>query len=124
MPSRISAFIDNLVFARGYTIPLLDGIPAADWFTMPADCPSHVAWQVGHLALAEARLIVERVGGRTEVGGGVLPPEFIKLFARNSVPEADRTKHPSPTEIRRVFDDVHEIALRTLGDTTDADLDT
>jgi hypothetical protein len=124
MPSRIAAFIDNLVFTRGYTIPLLDTIPVADWFTMPAGCPSHVAWQVGHLAHAEARLVVERVGGRTEVGGGVLPPEFIKFFARNSVPEPDPDKHPSPAEIRRVLDHVHEAALQTLRDTADADLDT
>jgi DinB superfamily len=124
MPTRVAAYVDNLVFARGYTVPLLNEIPETDWFTMPAGCPSHAAWQVGHLAFAEARLIVERVGGRTEVGGGVLPDEFIKLFARNSVPDAGSIRYPSPTEIRRVFDRVHEAALQTLRDTTDADLET
>src|SRR5215213_794654 len=119
--TRIAAFIDALVFARGYTIPLLDTIPEADWFVMPAGCPSHVAWQVGHLAFAEARLVVERVGGRTEVGGGVLSEEFVRLFARNSVPEAGSASHPSPPEIRRVLDRVHEAALQTMRDTTDAD---
>jgi hypothetical protein len=124
MSTRISALIDALVFARGYTIDLLATIPEADWFTVPAGCPSHVAWQVGHLAFAEARLVVERVGGRTEVGGGVLPPEFVTLFARNSVPEPRPAGHPPPDEIRRVLDRVHEAALRTLRDTTDAGLET
>ena len=124
MPSRIAAFIDALVFARGYTVDRLSQISEADWFAMPAGCPSHVAWQVGHLAFAEARLVVERVGGRTEVGGGVLPEEFVRLFARNSVPEAGSAGYPSPGEIRRVFDTVHEAALRTLRDTAAADLDT
>src|SRR4051794_2973339 len=124
MPTRVSAFIDALVFARGYTVELLATIPEADWFAVPAGCPSHVAWQVGHLAFAEARLVVERVGGRIEVGGGVLPEEFVKLFARNSVPEAGSTGYPSPAEIRRGFDRVHEAALQTLRDTTDADLET
>lgn len=124
MPARVQHFIDNLGFARGYTVELLAAIPEADWFAMPAGCPSHVAWQVGHLAFAEARLVVERVGGRTEVGGGVLPDEFIRLFARNSVPHAGPANHPSPGEIRRVLDRAHEAALQTLRDTTDADLDT
>jgi hypothetical protein len=124
MPSRIAAYIDALVWARGYTVELLATIPDADWFAVPAGCPSHVAWQVGHLAFAEARLVVERVGGRTEVGGGVLPPEFITLFARNSVPEPDSAKHPPPGEIQRVMDHIHEAALRTLRDTADGDLET
>jgi hypothetical protein len=122
--TRIAAFIDALVFARGYTVPLLDTIPVSDWFAMPAGCPSHVAWQVGHLAFAEARLVVERIGGRTEVGGGALPDEFIRLFARNSVPDVDPANHPSPAEIRRVLDRVHDAALQTLRDTADDDLET
>jgi len=122
--NRIPAFIDALVWARGYTIDLLATIPEAGWFTVPAGCPSHVAWQVGHLAFAEARLVVERVGGRTEIGGGALPAEFITLLARNSVPEPDPAKHPSPAEIRRLLDRVHEAALQTLRDTADSDLET
>src|SRR5215213_7316770 len=98
--TRIAAFIDALVFARGYTVALLDTIPAADWFAMPAGCPSHVAWQVGHLAFAEARLIVERVGGRGIVEEGVLPAEYLKLFGRDSVPDPGPGNHPSPAEIR------------------------
>src|SRR5262245_19241721 len=124
MPSRIPALIDALVFARGYTVPLLDTIPVADWFVMPAGCPSYVAWQVGHLALAEARLIVERVGGRRIVEEGVLPAEYLKLFGRESVPDPDPGRHPSPAEIRGVFDRVHEVTLRTLRDTRDEDLET
>jgi DinB superfamily len=124
MTTRVSAFIDALAFARGYTGELLDVIPDADWFAMPPGCPSHVAWQVGHLAFAEARLVVERVGGRTEVGGGVLPAEFIAHFARNSIPDASPANHPTPAEIRRVLDRVHGAALQTLRDTRDEDLET
>ena len=120
--NRVPALIDALVFARGYTVSLLDTIPTAEWFVMPAGCPSHVAWQVGHLAMAEARLVVERVGGRRIVEEGVLPAEYLKLFGRGSVPGP--TNHPSPTEIRRVFDRVHPVALQILRDTQDADLET
>jgi hypothetical protein len=112
------------VFARGYTVPLLDAIPESDWFTMPAGCPTHVAWQVGHLAMAEARLIVERVGGRRVVEEGVLPAEYLKLFGRESVPDPAPGHHPSPAEIRGVFDRVHPVAIQILRDTRDADLET
>jgi hypothetical protein len=103
---------------------LLSHIPEADWFTMPPGCPSHVAWQVGHLAFAEARLVVERVGGRTEIGGGVLPAGYATLFGRGSVPERDPAKHPSLSELRRTFDRIHEATLQTLRDTADSDLET
>lgn len=122
--NRVAAFIDALVFVRGYTVDLPDTIPESDWFTTPVGCPSHVGWQVGHLAVAEARLVVERIGGRTTVGGGVLPAEFLPRFARESVPEADSARYPSPGDIRQALDRVHEAALQTLRDTTDADLDT
>jgi hypothetical protein len=122
--SQVQKFIDNLVFARGYTVELLAQIPETDWFAMPVGCPSHVAWQVGHLAFAEARLIVERVGGRTEVGGRVLPAEYIQLFGRGSLPNPDQEKHPPLAELRRTFDRIHEAALQTLRDTADSDLET
>lgn len=121
--NRITSFVDALVFARGYTLDLLGTIPDAQWFTMPAGCPSHVAWQVGHLAMAEARLIVERVGGRKVVDEGILPAEYLTLFMRLSVPDAAPDKHLAPAEICRVFDRVHDAALQTLRDTSDADLE-
>lgn len=124
MPGRVPALVDALVFARGYTVSLLDSIPESDWFLMPVGCPSHVAWQVGHLAMAEARLIVERVGGRRIVEEGVLPAQYLKLFGRESIPDPDPGKHPSPGEIRGVFDRVHPLALQILKETRDDDLET
>ena len=122
--SRLPALIDALVFARKYTAELIDTIPAADWFKMPAGCPSHVAWQVGHLALAEARLVVDRIGNRKSVDEGILPADYLTLFGRESVPDPVEVKHPSPADIRAVFDRVHTAAVQTLRDITDADLDT
>ena len=122
--SRIQHFIDALVFARGYTVELLGTIPESNWFLMPAACPSHVGWQVGHLAIAEARLILERVGGRDFYAEGLVPTDYLKLFGRGSVPDPDPSRYPAPTDIRRVFDRVQEAALQTLRDTTDADLET
>ena len=45
--------IQQLEFARGYVLATLEGVEEADWFAMPAGCPTHLAWQLGHLAMAE-----------------------------------------------------------------------
>ncbi len=121
--SQFSTLADALVFTRGYTAALLDAIPVADWFTMPAGCPSHVAWQVGHLAMAEARLVVDRIGNRRSVDEGLLPAEYLTLFGRESVPDPDPTRHPGLADLRKVFDRVHEAAVGVLRETADADLE-
>ena len=53
--SRLQLAIEQIVFARTYTLELLDQTPTAEWFRLPAGGVSHVAWQVGHLASAEYR---------------------------------------------------------------------
>ena len=43
--------LQQIEFARAYTLATLVGIEEADWFAMPAGCPTHLAWQIGHLAM-------------------------------------------------------------------------
>src|SRR4051794_913064 len=123
MADRIQILTDALTFARQYTVELLDTIPPGDWFRMPAGCPSHVAWQVGHLALAESWLVVGRACGRLGDLDGIRPAQFVPIFGRTSIPEPDPAKNPSPAEIRTAFDRVHEAALAALRDVRDGDLD-
>jgi hypothetical protein len=53
--------IEPIVFARNYTIGLLNQSPAAEWFRPPPGGASHVAWQVGQLAFSEYRLALWRI---------------------------------------------------------------
>jgi hypothetical protein len=48
--SRLQLAIEQIVFARNYTIGLLDRTPAADRLRQPPGGVSHVGWQVGHIA--------------------------------------------------------------------------
>jgi hypothetical protein len=48
--SRLQLAIDQIVFARNYTIGLLNQTPMCDWFRLLPGGVSHVGWQVGHLA--------------------------------------------------------------------------
>jgi DinB superfamily len=121
--NRLSLLTDSILFARGYTVELIDTIPQDEWFTIPAECPTHVAWQVGHLATAEARLVLERASRRNAEAEG-LPAGYLPLFLRTMVVEPDPAKYPQAQEIRAVFDRIHQAALRALKDLDDNDLDT
>src|SRR6266576_2104656 len=79
---------------------------------MPPGCPTHVAWQVGHLAMAEYGLCLFRQRGRQEVDAELMSSGFRKQFSRGSVPEVEASKYPPVAEIRAVFDRVHAQMLK------------
>src|SRR5690349_1553862 len=103
--------IKQIEFARGYTLGILAEIEEKDWFVMPAGCPTHVAWQVGHLAMAEYGLGLFRQRGRAEIDAELMSSSFRKQFSRGSMPDPDAGKYPSAAEIRSVFDRVHAQVL-------------
>ena len=121
--TRLDLAIDQIVFARKYVERQLATIPSADWFRMPAGEVTHIAWQVGHLAMAEYRLALERLRPRTEEDQSLISDAFLGLFGRQSVPSADVGVYPSVDEILAVFRRVHERALVEAKSVRDADLD-
>jgi hypothetical protein len=121
--ARLRHALEAIVFARRYTVELLDTIDPADWFRMPTEGITHVGWQVGHLAMAEFRLCLERVRGPRPDDPDLTPPALLTAFGRQSVVYADPAAYPSPADIWAVFDRVHERVLADLADWPDADLD-
>jgi hypothetical protein len=121
--SDLRFLLDQVCFARRYTLGLLESIPPALWFTMPPGGVTHVAWQAGHLAFGEFRLLLERVRGARPDDATVLPPAYFTLFGRDSIPDADPSRYPTPGEIREVMDRVHERALADLAGLPEAELD-
>src|SRR5262245_42665520 len=121
--NRLQLAIDQVVFARNYTITLLDQTPMSDWFRMPSGGVSHVAWQVGHLAFAEYRMSPWRIRGQQPQDDAFFPPDFVRIFGANSTPSADAAVYPAPSEIRSVMDRVHEHALQELASLNEAELD-
>jgi hypothetical protein len=104
--------LGQIEFARKYTLSILDEIDASHWFTMPAGTPTHVAWQVGHLAMAQYGLCLYRQRGRQEVDLELMSSSFRKLFSKGSVPEADPAAYPAPKEIRATFDRVYAQVMK------------
>jgi uncharacterized damage-inducible protein DinB len=121
--SRLQLDIEQISFARNYTIRLLDNIKQEDWYRMPAGGITHVAWQVGHLAMAEYRLAVERLRGARSQDANLISQDFLKLVAKDSVPDPNPAKYPSPAAIRNILDRGHEQTLLELPNFDDAELD-
>jgi hypothetical protein len=121
--SRLEIALDQIIFARNYTTRLLEQVDEAEWFRQPPGGVSHIGWQVGHLAMAQYRLALFRVRGKQAGDDELISPEFLRLFGKDSVPEPDPSKYPTPAEIRAVFNRVHNQLLEELPALSEEQLD-
>jgi hypothetical protein len=123
--SRLQQALDQIVAARKYTLRLVEDLPldSVDWFRQPSEGVTHIAWQIGHLAMAEYRLAIERVRGDKPGDAALISPAVLAQFGKGSIPEPDRARHPTPQELLQVLQRVHEQALSELPTIADADLD-
>jgi hypothetical protein len=112
----------QIEFARNYSLTLLDDVAGDDWFRQPPGAVTHLAWQVGHLAMAEYGLGLFRLRGRFAEDIELMSSRFRKQFSRGSTPDPDPAKNPDPDEIRGVFDRVHRQVMAELPSYTEADL--
>jgi len=120
--SRLSTAIRHLEFSRRYTLERLEGIDHADWFCMPGGV-THVAWQVGHLAMADYRLLLERIRGAREEDEQLISQEFLTHFGKGSTPQEDASRYPPPEEIVEVFRRVRAASQEELRNLADEELD-
>ena len=126
MTERIAIVLKNLEFARDYTLNLLDGLDADQWFwspqlVSPSQPHTHIAWQVGHLAMAQYGLCLFRQRGRKSEDTELMSSKFRKLFMKGTTAAA-REGHPSPEEIRQVLDRVFQQAKQEIPGFPDEDL--
>lgn len=121
--SRLDLAIGEITSARDYTCALLDTVKPDDWFRRPSEGVTHIAWQVGHLAMAEYRLAIEKTCGKQDDEAELISQDFLSLFGRNSVPDPDPQKNPTPDELRKVFDRVHRRTLEVLPTLANDELD-
>ncbi len=105
---RLAIAMRQIEFARSYTSTMLDDLTDEDWFWSPAEFPTHIAWQVGHLAMSEYGLTLFRQRGRQSADMQLMSGKFRKLFLRGSAPKLDRTLYPPPAEIMEVLSRVHK----------------
>lgn len=119
---RLQLALDQIRSARAYTLELLTDLQPQDWFAMPGGV-THVAWQVGHLAMAEYRLFLDRIRGERDSDGQIISPAMLAHFGKGATPEADATKYPPAEEILATLHRVHAAALDECSHIDDAELD-
>lgn len=86
-------------WARHYTRQLIDSIPLELWYQQPAGVATHVAWQVGHLAVSQYGLMLFRQRGRAPGDLELMPGWLRKQFGRGSAPAVSAEGQPAPEEL-------------------------
>lgn len=119
---RLQQALDQLRSTRAYTLEMLADLQPQDWFAMPGGV-THIAWQVGHLAMAQYRLCLDRIRGERESDGRLISLAMLTIFGKGSTPHADSGKYPPVEEIRAACRRVYAAALDECSSLEDADLD-
>ncbi len=86
-------------WGRQYTLQLLSTIPDSLWYVRPAGATTHVAWQVGHLAVSQYGLMLFRQRGRAEGDLELMPGWLRKNFGRGTQPAESAEGQPKPEEL-------------------------
>lgn len=123
IPARLESAIERLRRSRVFVRQFLPDLITEEWFWSPPEYTTHIAWQVGHLAVAQYNLCLRRVRGRTEDDLTLIPDAFIEAFKLGSQPVAGAKNNPPLEEIQRVFDAVHHQSLTELPLVDNAELD-
>jgi len=114
----IAAMRDSVVgqmrFAREYTLNLLSSVPAPLWNVVPNGGTSHIAWQVGHLAVSEYGLMLFRQRGRAEGDLELMPGWLRKKFGRGTKPPTDPADIPSKEELLATLERIHEASMTVV----------
>ena len=108
---------------------LLASIPSSCWrmwqrtngFLVPR-CSVALAWQMGHLAMAEYGLTCCESGANFPTMREWISNDFIRCFKKGSDPVADASRYPAVAEISQVFERVHEQSLREMDGYPDEEL--
>lgn len=119
--TRLSEAIEQIDFARQYTQERILTIPFKEWFTVPTVAVSTIGWQVGHLAMAQYRVCLERLRKRTAADEELISDDFLSAFGRNSQPTA--LNGYTAETIFEVFQRVHQQVLSELPIYPDSHLD-
>ena len=120
---RVELLSQQFASVRRYTRMTLEGISSDDWFRISEGCHTHIAWQVGHIAVGNYGLALAIPRGERPLDPRFIPISFREQFARGSTPNLDPKANPSVEEITAVFDAVHDQVLAELPTFTDELLD-
>lgn len=105
----------QMAWTRQYSLQLIESIPAELWYVQPPNLTTHVAWQVGHLAVSQYGLMLFRQRGRFPGDLDIMPGWLRKQFARGTTPRPQGENSPSADELLSRLDKIHQQAIDEVG---------
>jgi len=110
--------LKQTAWARQYTRQLIDSIPEELWYVQPSGLKTHVAWQVGHMAVSQYGLMLFRQRGRMPGDLELMPGWLRKQFGRGTTPSESADGMPTPGDLLAMLDKINaqshaEVALLT-----------
>lgn len=112
--SMRDAALGQVRFIRQYSLELLESIPEQLWPEVPAGAKTHVAWQVGHLAVSQYGLMLFRQRGRAEGDIELMPGWLRKRYGRGSIPPAVPNEIPTKSELLSILAKIHDASMETV----------
>lgn len=103
--------IAQMKWIREYTLQLIESVPHDLWYVRPAGAVTHVAWQVGHLAVAQYGLMLFRQRGRVEIDLELMPGWLRKNFGRGSQAQERAEGAPAPADLLQHMQAIHAQAM-------------
>ncbi|MCA9134933.1 MAG: DinB family protein, partial [Planctomycetales bacterium] len=91
--------LQQIAWTRQYTLQLLESISPSLWYHRPDTASTHVAWQVGHLAVSQYGLMLFRQRGRASGDMELMPGWLRKQFGRGTQPAESAQGMPQPEEL-------------------------
>ena len=105
-------------WARQYTLALIQSIPEPLWYVIPTGMCTNLAWQVGHLGVAQYGLMLFRQRGRSEGDVTLMPGWLRKQFGRGTSAPTDADSMPSPGVLIQHLDDIYQQAIAEVSQST------
>src|SRR5262245_8357122 len=107
--NRLQQLVHGIVTARKMTVGMLEQVPGEAWFHQPVPGGQHVAWIVGHLALADD-------WGMLSVGVKDRRLKDLEVYFKAGGITGDAANYPGVDDLRKAFDDAHQRFVSRLAE--------
>ena len=121
--TKAQKLLERLRIVRSFTGEFLQDLTDDEWYWEPPGVTTHVAWQVGHLAIAEYGLCLNVVRGKQPSDEALIPDRLKRGYSKGSTPLSGPDPELPLDQLRQVFADIHRQTLSELAEFSDEQLE-
>lgn len=100
-------FAESLAGNAGLLKMTLGDFTDAELLVRPCEGANHIAWQLGHLIVAEASMVEAVAPGK----GGQVPENYKAIFSKENASSNDSSLFPKKAELLATFDLVRSASI-------------